>query len=47
MSITAFENLISTAERRILINGEEITCIRMADFLGIYSCDQWKSRIGL
>ena len=35
MSITAFENLISTAERRILINGEETTCIRMADFLGI------------
>ena len=35
MSITAFENLISTAERRILINGEKNTCIRMADFLGI------------
>ena len=35
MSITAFENLISTAERRILINGEENTCIRMSDFLGI------------
>src|SRR6056300_229751 len=35
MSITAFENLMSTAERRILINGEETTCIRMADFLGI------------
>ena len=35
MSITSFENLISTAERRILINGEKNTCIRMADFLGI------------
>ena len=35
MSITAFENLISTAERRMLINGEKKTCIRMADFLGI------------
>jgi magnesium chelatase subunit I len=35
MSITAFENLISTAERRILMNGEENTCIRMSDFLGI------------
>src|SRR5210317_1997049 len=35
MSITAFENLISTAERRMLINGEKNTCIRMADFLGI------------
>ena len=35
MSISSFENLISTAERRILINGEKNTCIRMADFLGI------------
>ncbi len=35
MSITAFENLISTAERRILMNGEEKSCIRMSDFLGI------------
>ena len=35
MSITSFENLISTAERRILINGEKNTCVRMADFLGI------------
>ena len=35
MSITAFENLMSTAERRILINNEEKTCIRMSDFLGI------------
>ena len=35
MSITAFENLISAAERRILITGSENTCIRMADFLGI------------
>ena len=35
MSITAFENLISTAERRILMTGEKTTCIRMADFLGI------------
>ncbi|MCH1517205.1 MAG: AAA family ATPase [Flavobacteriaceae bacterium] len=35
MSITAFENLISTAERRMLINGEKKTSIRMADFLGI------------
>ncbi|MDA0780461.1 MAG: AAA family ATPase [Bacteroidetes bacterium] len=35
MSITAFENLISTAERRLLITGEEKTSIRMADFLGV------------
>ena len=35
MSITAFENLISAAERRMLLSGEQITCIRMADFLGI------------
>ena len=37
LSITAFENLISTAERRILINGDEKTCIRMTDFLGVIS----------
>jgi magnesium chelatase subunit I len=35
MSITAFENLISTAERRLLLNGNEKTCLRMSDFLGI------------
>ena len=35
MSITAFENLISTAERRMLINGEDQTCLRMSDFIGI------------
>jgi len=35
MSITAFENLISTAERRMLTNGQERTTIRMSDFLGI------------
>ncbi len=35
MSITAFENLMSTAERRLLISGEDTTSIRMSDFLGI------------
>ncbi|MEM1336392.1 MAG: magnesium chelatase [Bacteroidota bacterium] len=35
MSITAFENLLSTAERRILKTGEESTTIRLADFMGI------------
>ena len=35
MSITALENLVSTAERRMLINGQEQTTIRMSDFLGI------------
>lgn len=37
MSITAFENLISTAERRLLMSGESQTCVRMSDFLGIIS----------
>jgi len=32
MSITAFENLLSTAERRMLMCGEEKTSLRMADF---------------
>lgn len=35
MSITAFENLLSAAERRILLSGEEKTTIRLNDFLGI------------
>lgn len=35
MSITAFENLISTAERRALINNDATTSIRMSDFMGI------------
>jgi magnesium chelatase subunit I len=35
LSITAFENLLSTAERRLLISGDEKTCIRLSDFDGI------------
>ncbi|MUP47494.1 magnesium chelatase [Gramella sp. BOM4] len=35
MSITAFENLLSTAERRSIKNGEESTTIRFGDFLGV------------
>ena len=35
MSITAFENLVSTAERRLLITHDSKTSIRMSDFLGV------------
>lgn len=35
MSITAFENLLSTAERRILKSGEQDTSIRLGDFMGV------------
>ena len=35
MSITAYENLISTAERRSLKLGIDKTSIRLADFMGI------------
>lgn len=35
MSITAFENLLSTAERRALRAGEEKTTVRLSDFMGI------------
>ncbi|WP_423146899.1 sigma 54-interacting transcriptional regulator [Rubrolithibacter danxiaensis] len=35
LTITAYENLISNAERRMLINGEERTAVRIADFLGV------------
>ena len=35
MTITAFENLISTAERRALKSGTEKTTVRLSDFMGI------------
>ncbi len=35
LSITAFENLLSTAERRALQNGEEKTTVRLGDFMGV------------
>lgn len=35
MSITAFENLLSTAERRVLKSGADKTTVRLSDFMGI------------
>jgi magnesium chelatase subunit I len=35
MSITAYENLISTAERRALLSGSDQTVVRLSDFMGI------------
>ncbi|QCE42176.1 sigma 54-interacting transcriptional regulator [Psychroserpens sp. NJDZ02] len=35
LSITAFENLLSTAELRALKNGDDTTTVRLSDFLGI------------
>ncbi len=35
MSITALENLMSTAERRSIFNSEKNTAIRLSDFMGI------------
>ncbi|WP_442845983.1 magnesium chelatase [Leeuwenhoekiella sp. H156] len=35
MSITAYENLLSTAERRALIAGDEQTMVRLGDFMGM------------
>ena len=37
MSIAAFENLMSTAERRCILNGHEETSLRLIDFMGISS----------
>ena len=37
MSITSFENLVSSAERRSLINSDKKTCIRLTDFSSIIS----------
>lgn len=35
LTISAFENLISNAERRMLINREKNTFVRISDFLGV------------
>ena len=35
LSITALENLLSTAERRALMAGDETTTVRLSDFMGI------------
>lgn len=35
MSITAFQNLLSTAERRALHHGNQKTTVRVSDFMGI------------
>ncbi|NRS87686.1 magnesium chelatase subunit I [Flavobacterium sp. 7E] len=35
MSITAYENLLSTAERRALLAGADKTTVRLSDFMGI------------
>lgn len=35
LTISAYENLISNAERRMLINGESSTFVRISDFLGV------------
>ena len=35
MSITAYENLLSAAERRCLVIGEKKTSVRLSDFMGI------------
>ncbi|MCR9250431.1 MAG: sigma 54-interacting transcriptional regulator [bacterium] len=35
LTISAFENLTSTAERRAIINGEDNTNVRMSDFNGV------------
>ena len=35
MSITAMENLVSSAERRMLIHGSDSTTVRVSDFVGV------------
>ena len=35
MSITAFENLLSTAERRSILTKDEQTTVRLSDFMGV------------
>ena len=35
MSITAYENLLSTAERRMLLSSDGTTAVRFSDFMGV------------
>ena len=35
LSISAYENLVSAAERRMIINGEKETHVRITDFIGV------------
>ncbi|MBS1526148.1 MAG: sigma 54-interacting transcriptional regulator [Bacteroidetes bacterium] len=35
LTISAYENLISNAERRMILNGESSTFVRITDFLGV------------
>ncbi|MFN2262521.1 MAG: magnesium chelatase, partial [Psychroflexus sp.] len=35
LSISAFENMMSAAERRALVNGDKKTCLRLSDFNAI------------
>lgn len=35
LTISAYENLVSTAERRMLLNNESETIIRISDFIGV------------
>jgi len=35
LTISGYENLVSTAERRLLINGEKNTTARLTDFWGV------------
>ncbi|HMT30466.1 MAG TPA: magnesium chelatase [Bacteroidia bacterium] len=35
LTITAYENLVSTAERRMLLNGDEKTFARISDLIGV------------
>src|SRR5574343_534321 len=35
LTISAYENLVSTAERRMLINGDAETAVRITDFIGV------------
>ncbi len=37
LTISAMENLVSTAERRAVLNGEKQTMIRLSDFSGVFA----------
>jgi magnesium chelatase subunit I len=47
LTIAAYENLLSAAERRVLLNGEKETYVRISDLYGVVPAICGKGGIGL
>jgi magnesium chelatase subunit I len=47
LTISAYENLISSAERRLYLNGEQNTVVRVSDLIGVIPAITGKGGVGL